>query len=150
VPVSIRVGQGFDVHPFSDDPTARWCSAGSCSRENGSCHSDADAIAHASPTPSSALPAWATRPALPTLPGAEGADSLDLSTGGADVRAAGWELAMTALSCRGAEAAPRDEQDVLEWSEPGHGERKRAERLGALGRREGNACLAVAIVSREG
>ena len=46
----MRVGQGIDVHPFSDDPArGRWSSAASAFSDTGGLggHSDADAVAHA-------------------------------------------------------------------------------------------------------
>ena len=49
VPMTVRVGQGFDVHPFSDDP-ARRLVLGGVTFEGGTGlvgHSDADAVAHA-------------------------------------------------------------------------------------------------------
>src|SRR6187455_367041 len=48
-PVSFRVGQGFDVHPFSDDP-ARMLVLGGVVFEGERAldgHSDADVVAHA-------------------------------------------------------------------------------------------------------
>ena len=44
----IRVGQGFDIHPFSDDPDRRMVLAGVSFDGPGLVgHSDADAVAHA-------------------------------------------------------------------------------------------------------
>ncbi|HEV7757865.1 MAG TPA: 2-C-methyl-D-erythritol 2,4-cyclodiphosphate synthase, partial [Acidimicrobiales bacterium] len=92
----LRIGQGFDVHPFSDDPTRPLVLGGV--RFEGAPglagHSDGDAVAHAV---TDALlgaaglgdigqhfpdddPTWA------------GADSVDLLRRAmADVRAAGWD-----------------------------------------------------------
>ena len=49
MPVTVRVGQGFDVHPFSDDPARRLVLGGVTFEEGTGLtgHSDADAVAHA-------------------------------------------------------------------------------------------------------
>ena len=49
MPVTVRVGQGFDVHPFSDDPGGALVLGGVVFEgERGLAgHSDADVIAHA-------------------------------------------------------------------------------------------------------
>jgi len=154
----IRVGQGFDVHPFSDDP-ARPLVLGGVTFPEGpglAGHSDADVVAHAV---TDALlgaaglgdigqhfpdtdPAWA------------GADSLDLlGRAVADVRAAGWEpqnVDCTVVLERPKLAPHRAamcERLTVAVGAPVTIKGKRAEGLGALGRAEGVACLAVALVT---
>jgi 2-C-methyl-D-erythritol 2,4-cyclodiphosphate synthase len=84
-----------------------------------------------------------------------GADSIELLRAAtADVRAAGWEpqnvdctvvLEVPKLAPRRAEMEQRLSSAV---GAPVTVKGKRAEGLGALGRREGIACLAVALVAR--
>jgi 2-C-methyl-D-erythritol 2,4-cyclodiphosphate synthase len=154
----IRVGQGFDVHPFSDDP-ARPLVLGGVTFPEGrglTGHSDADVVAHAV---TDALlgaaglgdigqhfpdtdPAWA------------GADSLDLlGRAVADVRAAGWEPQNVdcTVVLESPQLAPHRaamcERLTVAVGAPVTIKGKRAEGLGALGRAEGVACLAVALVT---
>ena len=154
----LRIGQGFDVHPFSDDPTRPLVLGGE--RFAGALglagHSDGDAIAHAI---TDALlgaaglgdigqhfpdddPTWA------------GADSVDLLRRAmADVRAAGWTPQN--VDCTVVLEAPRlaPHRDAIQArlsdvvGAPVTIKGKRAEGLGALGRREGVACLAVALLT---
>jgi 2-C-methyl-D-erythritol 2,4-cyclodiphosphate synthase len=154
----IRVGQGFDVHPFSDDP-ARPLVLGGVTFPEGpglAGHSDADVVAHAV---TDALlgaaglgdigwrfpdtdPAWA------------GADSIDLlGRAVADVRAAGWQPQNVdcTVVLESPKLAPHRDAMCQRLSAavgaPVTIKGKRAEGLGALGRAEGVACLAVALVS---
>ncbi|MEQ1788355.1 MAG: 2-C-methyl-D-erythritol 2,4-cyclodiphosphate synthase [Acidimicrobiales bacterium] len=157
MPVTVRVGQGFDIHPFSDDPARPLVLGGVVfDGERGLAgHSDADAIAHAV---TDALLGAAGLGDIgqhfpDTDPAYAGADSLELLRRAvADVRAAGWEPGN--VDCTVVLEAPRlaphrDEvqrrlSDVV--GAPVTVKGKRAEGLGALGRREGIACFAVAIV----
>jgi 2-C-methyl-D-erythritol 2,4-cyclodiphosphate synthase len=154
----IRVGQGFDVHPFSDDP-ARPLVLGGVTFPEGpglAGHSDADVVAHAV---TDALlgaaglgdigqhfpdtdPAWA------------GADSIELLCRAvADVRAAGWQpqnVDCTVVLETPKLAAHRDAMSgrlSAAVGAPVTIKGKRAEGLGALGRGEGIACFAVALVT---
>ena len=154
----IRVGQGFDIHPFSDDP-ARSLVLGGVTFPEGpglAGHSDADVVAHAV---TDALlgaaglgdigqhfpdhdPAWA------------GADSIDLLRRAvADVRAAGWQpqnVDCTVVLETPKLAPHRDamcERLSTAVGAPVTIKGKRAEGLGALGRSEGVACLAVALIT---
>jgi 2-C-methyl-D-erythritol 2,4-cyclodiphosphate synthase len=157
----IRIGQGFDVHPFAgDDDVERPLLLGGVRFEGErglAGHSDGDALAHAV---TDALlgaaglgdigqhfpdtdPAWA------------GADSIDLLERAiADVRRAGWEPQN--VDCTVILEAPRLAPHRLaiesRLSEalgaPVTVKAKRAEGLGTLGRREGIACLAVALLAR--
>jgi 2-C-methyl-D-erythritol 2,4-cyclodiphosphate synthase len=161
MPMSIRVGQGFDVHPFSDDPDRRLVLGGVVFEgERGlDGHSDADAIAHAV---TDALLGAAGLGDIgqhfpDTDPALEGADSLDLLRRAvADVRAAGWEPGNVdcTVVLEAPKLAPRRDEVQRRLSEvvgaPVTVKGKRAEGMGALGRREGIACLAVAVVSGEG
>jgi 2-C-methyl-D-erythritol 2,4-cyclodiphosphate synthase len=157
VPLNTRVGQGFDVHPFSDDPNRPLVLGGVVfdGARGLAGHSDADVIAHAV---TDALLGAAGLGDIgehfpDTDPALEGADSLNLLRRAvADVRAAGWEPGN--VDCTVVLEAPklapqRDElqrrlSDVV--GAPVTVKGKRAEGLGALGRGEGIACFAVAIV----
>jgi 2-C-methyl-D-erythritol 2,4-cyclodiphosphate synthase len=157
--MAVRVGHGFDVHRFTDDPQRVLVLGGvTFAGERGlEGHSDADVIAHAA---ADALlgaaglgdlgqhfpdsdPAWA------------GADSLRiLAAVAAMVREAGWEIGNVDASvvCEVPKLAPRRDEMQRNLSDaamaPVTVKGRRAEGLGALGRQEGVACWAVAIVSR--
>jgi 2-C-methyl-D-erythritol 2,4-cyclodiphosphate synthase len=161
VPVSIRVGQGFDVHPYSDDPDRPLVLGGVVFEgERGLAgHSDADVIAHA--VTDALLGATGLGDIGQHFPDTEpalaGADSLDLLRRAVlDVRAAGWEPGNVdcTVVLEAPKLAPRRDDVQHRLSEvvgaPVTVKGKRAEGLGALGRREGIACFAVAIVSRGG
>lgn len=159
MPLTVRVGQGFDVHAFSDDPDRPLVLGGvRFDGERGlTGHSDADAVAHAV---TDALLGAAGLGDIgehfpDTDPALAGADSLDLLRRAvADVRAAGWEPGNVdcTVVLEGPKLAPRRAEVEHRLSEavgaPVTVKGKRAEGLGALGRREGIACLAVAIVAR--
>lgn len=155
--MSLRVGHGFDVHPFSTDPDRELVLGGvRFPGEAGLAgHSDADAIAHAC-TDALLSPAGLgdigqlfpdTDPAL------AGADSIGLlseavrrlhALGGAVVN-----IDVTVVAER-PKLAPRKaeiEQLLSATVEaPVTVKGKRAEGLGSLGRAEGIACWAVALV----
>ena len=159
--MQLRVGQGFDVHPFSDDPQRRLVLGGvTFDGERGlEGHSDADAVAHAV---TDALLGAADLGDMgqrfpDTDPALAGADSMDLLRRVvADVRAAGWSP--TNVDCTVVLESPRlaPHRGALERSlstavgAPVTVKGKRAEGLGALGRGEGVACFAVALLVREG
>jgi len=156
----IRVGHGFDIHPFSDDPDRRMVLGGVSFDGPGLVgHSDADAVAHA------VIDALLGAAGLgdigqrysDTDPAQAGADSMALLADTvAAIRGDGWEVAN--VDCTVVLEAPRlaprrDEMsDALtevvgaQVSVKG----RRAEGLGAIGRREGVACFAVALLQREG
>jgi 2-C-methyl-D-erythritol 2,4-cyclodiphosphate synthase len=153
----IRVGQGFDVHPFSDDP-ARPLVLGGVTFPGArglAGHSDADVIAHAV---TDALLGAAGLGDIgqhfpDTDPALAGADSIDLLCRAvADVRAAGWapENVDCTVVLEAPRLAPRRDAVVERLSAavgaPVSVKGKRAEGLGALGRSEGVACFAVALV----
>jgi 2-C-methyl-D-erythritol 2,4-cyclodiphosphate synthase len=159
VDVSLRVGQGFDVHPFSDDP-ARALVLGGVHFESArglAGHSDADVVAHAvTDAMLGAAGLGDIGQHFPdTDPALAGADSIDLLRRSvADVRAAGWEpqnvdctvvLEEPKLAPRRAEMQARL-ADTVGAAVTVKG--KRPEGLGALGRSEGIACFAVALLAR--
>ncbi len=95
---AIRVGQGFDVHPWSDEPDSRLVLGGvefpGCRGLTG--HSDADVIAHA--CTDAMLGAAGLGDIGQLFPDTDrsyaGADSLRLLTEAANaVRSAGWRVA---------------------------------------------------------
>lgn len=154
----VRVGQGFDVHRFADDPARRLVLGGvEFDGERGLVgHSDADAVAHAC---ADALLGAAGLGDLgqhfpDTDPRWEGADSVALLAEVARmVRAGGWEIGNVDCSvvCESPKLAPRraEMQDRLSaaCSAPVSVTGRHAEGLGALGRGEGVACIAVAVVT---
>ena len=158
MPLTLRVGQGFDVHPFSDDP-GRPLVLGGVAFDEGTGligHSDADAVAHAV---TDALLGAAGLGDIgehfpDTDPALADADSMELLRRAiAAVRTAGWEpcnvdctvvLEAPKLAPRRAEMEQRLSDAV---GAPVTVKGKRAEGLGALGRREGIACFAVALVT---
>jgi len=158
---AVRVGQGFDVHRFTDD-TSRPLILGGV-RFDGARglegHSDADVIAHAV---ADALLGAAGLGDIgqhypDTDPKWKGANSIALL---ADVvgkiRAQGWEIGNVDCSvvCEEPKLAPHRDamQETLSASvgAPVTVKGRRAEGLGALGRREGIACWASAVLFRNG
>ncbi len=160
MPLTVRVGQGFDVHPFSDDRARPLVLGGvTFEGERGLVgHSDADVIAHAV---TDALLGAAGLGDIgqhfpDTDPALAGADSIGLLRQAvADVRAAGWEPGNVDCSVvlESPKLAPRRDDIQRTLSDavgaPVSVKGKRAEGLGALGRGEGVACFAVAIVTGE-
>ena len=154
----MRVGQGFDVHPFSDDPDRPMVLGGVVFDGPGLVgHSAADVVAHAvtdallgaaglgdigqrSPATDEAFAGAATRALL--------ADAA------ATVVSEGWTVANVdcTVILEAPKLAPRQDemQAVLTTAVGGPVtvKGKRAEGLGALGRQEGVACFAVALLLR--
>jgi len=157
--VPVRVGQGFDVHPFSDDPDRRLVLGGvAFDGEPGLAgHSDADVIAHAV---TDALLGAAGLGDIgerfpDTDPALEGADSMELlRLAVAEVRAVGWAPANVdcTVVLEAPKLAPRRQEIERGLSAavgaPVTVKGKRAEGLGALGRSEGIACFAVALLEQ--
>ena len=155
--LALRVGQGFDVHPFTDDPDRRLVLGGvHFPGERGLAgHSDADVVAHAV---TDALLGAAGLGDIgqhfpDTDPALAGADSIVLlARAVADVRAAGWvpQNVDCTVVLEAPKLAPRraaiHERLTGAVGAPVSVKGKRAEGLGALGRSEGVACLAVALV----
>jgi 2-C-methyl-D-erythritol 2,4-cyclodiphosphate synthase len=157
----VRVGQGFDVHRFSDDPARALVLGGvRFEGERGlEGHSDADVVAHAV---ADALLGAAGLGDIgqhfpDTDPRYAGADSLALlAEAVAKVRAAGWHPGN--VDCCVVTEAPKLAPHRAEMEArltdaagaPVTVKGRRAEGLGALGRSEGIACWAVAVVERLG
>lgn len=153
-----RIGQGFDIHAFSDDPVRRLVLAGVAIDGPGLVgHSDADVVAHAV---ADALLGAAGEGDMGTMfPASEqawaNADSMALLARVMEAKITpAWEVGnvditviaetprlaphIAAMADRVAQVVGADVS-----VKP-----KRAETLGALGRSEGIACLAVAVLGR--
>ena len=156
----MRVGLGFDVHPFSDDRARPLVLGGvHLSGERGLAgHSDADVVAHAV---ADALLGASGQGDLgrhfpDTDPAWAGADSLAiLARVMGLVAGSGWSPAN--VDCTVVLEAPRlaphrAEMERLLSAVVGTDvsvKASRAEGLGAIGRGEGVACWAVALVERQ-
>jgi 2-C-methyl-D-erythritol 2,4-cyclodiphosphate synthase len=156
--MKVRVGQGFDVHAFSTD-TDRVLVLGGVVFEGEAGligHSDADVVAHAC---ADALLGAAGLGDIgqhfpDTDPKWAGADSIVLLAEVAGrVRAAGFEPGNVdcAVVCELPKLSPKREVMQQRLSAavgaPVTVKGNRAEGLGAIGRGEGIACFAVAVVS---
>ncbi len=157
--MDIRVGQGFDIHRFTDDPERQLVLGGVAFPDSRGLagHSDADVIAHAV---ADALLGAAGLPDIGQLfpdtdPQWQGANSLlILAEVAARVRAAGWEPGN--VDCKVVCESPKLSvmKDVMERNlSDAIGavvtvSGRRAEGLGSLGRREGIACWSVALIAR--
>ena len=155
--MNVRVGQGFDVHRFSDDPDRVLVLGGV--RFDGARglvgHSDADVIAHA--VADALLGAASLGDIGQHFPDTDdrwrGVDSLALLRA---VRAMldrdGWDVGNVDCSvvCEEPKLAPRRAEMEQFLSEaagaPVTVKGRRAEGLGAIGRREGIACWSVALL----
>jgi len=153
----VRVGQGFDIHRFSDDPSRRLVLGGvEFPGEPGLIgHSDADAVAHA--VADALLGAAGLGDIGEHFPDTDprwaGADSLMLLTEvSTRVRTEGWEPVNVdcALVLETPKVAPHRAEMQHRLSvavgAPVAVKANRAEGLGAIGRDEGIACYAVALV----
>ena len=155
----LRVGSGFDVHPFSADPTRALVLGGvTIAGARGLVgHSDADVIAHAC---AEALLGAAGMGDLGTWfpdddPTYSGADSVQLlRTVASELRSRGWSAINIDCSvvCEAPKLAPHRNEMQRRLSDavdaPVSVKGRRAEGMGALGRREGIACWAVALITR--
>jgi 2-C-methyl-D-erythritol 2,4-cyclodiphosphate synthase len=153
----MRVGLGFDAHAFTDDPARPLLLGGvHIEGERGLAgHSDADVVAHAV---ADALLGAAGLGDLgqhfpDTDPAWAGADSLDLLRRvAALVAGAGWRVGNVdcAVVLEAPRLAPHRDamQDRLSAAADGPVtvRAKRTEGMGALGRGEGVACWAVALL----
>ena len=153
----IRVGLGFDVHAFSDDPS-RPLRLGGVVFDGSpglSGHSDADVVAHAC---ADALLGAAALGDLGThFPDTDerwrDADSIDLLGEVSErVRAGGWQPVNVdcALVLEAPKIAPHratmEQRLTAAVGAPVSVKANRAEGLGSIGRGEGIACYAVALV----
>ncbi|HEV8625436.1 MAG TPA: 2-C-methyl-D-erythritol 2,4-cyclodiphosphate synthase [Acidimicrobiia bacterium] len=154
-----RVGQGFDVHPWSDEPDRPLVLGGVVvPGERGLAgHSDADVVAHA--VADALLGAAGLGDIGTHFPDTDsrwqGADSLSLLAHVVSlVQAEGWSIGNvdTTVVLEAPKLAPH--KAAMEKRLAGvvgaavSVKAKRAEGLGALGRGEGVACLAVALLFR--
>ena len=159
VDVPIRVGQGFDVHPWSDDPARPLVLGGVrfAGQTGLAGHSDADVVAHA--CTDALLGASGLGDIGQLFPDTDerwrGADSLALLAEAARaVRRAGWEPAnvdCTVVLDRPKLAPHRQsmqERLSAAVAAPVTVKGKRTEGVGSLGRGEGVVCHAVALVVR--
>jgi 2-C-methyl-D-erythritol 2,4-cyclodiphosphate synthase len=155
--LTLRIGQGFDVHPFSDDPGRPLVLGGVAVPGPGlKGHSDADVVCHAI---IDALLGAAGAGDIGTMfpdtsPALAGADSLELLARALERISPPWRAVN--VDCTVIAEAPR----LAAYRETMQGrlsqtlgapvsvKAKRAEALGALGRGEGIACLAVALLEQ--
>jgi len=157
--ITMRVGQGFDVHRFTDDPTRQMVLGGVVfPGERGLAgHSDADVVAHA--VADALLGAAGLGDIGQHFPDTDaqwqGADSIDLLREVARMlENAGWTAVNVDCNvvCEHPALAPRRGEmegrllDVV--GAPVSVKGRRAESLGAIGRGEGIACWAVALVAK--
>lgn len=157
--MTIRIGQGFDVHAFSDDPTRKLVLGGvHFENERGlHGHSDADVIAHAC---ADALLGAAGLGDIgqhfsDTDPQWKNADSMKILESVMQMlRAEGWNVGNIDLTviCESPKIAPArnqiQEKLTAVVQAPVTVKGKRAEGLGAIGRAEGIACFAVTVVEK--
>jgi len=155
--VSTRVGLGYDVHPFADDPTRPLVMGGVTVEGPGLAgHSDADVVAHAV---ADALLGPAGLPDLGTLfPASDeqhrGASSMRLLADVvARVVAAGWSIVNVdvVVAAERPALAPHVDAIAASVSTTVGGafvsvKPKRGEGIGTIGRGEGIACWAVALL----
>ena len=157
--MEVRVGQGFDVHAFSDDPSRTLVLGGvAFEGEPGLLgHSDADAIAHA--CCDALLGAVGLGDIGLLFPDTDvslaGADSIELLRDVVDrVNSDGWAIGNVdcTVMCERPKIAPRRAEIerclTSAIGSPVSVKASTTERLGAIGRSEGIACLAVAVVTR--
>ena len=157
--MNVRVGQGFDIHPWSDDPARALVLGGVVlPGERGLAgHSDADVVAHA--VADALLGAAGLGDIGTHFPDTDshwrGADSLALLAHVVGlVGAEGWSISNvdTTVVLEAPRLAPH--KAAMEERLAGvvgaevSVKAKRAEGLGALGRGEGIACFAVALLLR--
>jgi 2-C-methyl-D-erythritol 2,4-cyclodiphosphate synthase len=156
--MTTRVGQGFDIHRFSDDATRQLVLGGVVFEGSRGLHghSDADAVTHA------VIDALLGAAGLgdigeqfpDTDPKWKGADSIEMLRHAASlVRAAGFAIGNVDCSvvCESPKLAPHRaamQQRLTDAAgAPVTVKGRRAEGLGALGREEGIAVWATAIIS---
>ncbi len=156
----IRVGQGFDIHPFSEDPNRPMVLGGIAFPDDSpglAGHSDADVIAHAvTDAILGAAGLGDIGSHFPdTDPALAGADSIELlRAAAASVRAEGWlpQNADCSVVLDAPKLAPRRDEMQERLSDalgaPVTVKGKRPEGIGSLGRHEGIACWATALVVR--
>lgn len=152
----MRVGQGFDIHRFADDDRPLVLAGVHIPGERGlHGHSDADAIAHA--VSDALLGAAGLGDIGEHFPDSDpqwkGADSMQiLRQVVGKVRAAGWRVENVDVNviCERPKIAPHraamQANLVAAVGAPVSVKGRRAEGLGSIGRVEGIACMAVALL----
>ncbi len=157
---ALRVGQGYDIHAFSDDPARPLVLGGVVISGDGVAglvgHSDADAVSHA--IADAVLGAAGLgdlgRHMPDTDPAWAGADSLEILRRVVELAfGAGWipvNADCTVVAER-PRLAPHVDHMAAKLTEalgaPVNVKATRAEGLGALGRAEGIACTAVVLLT---
>lgn len=155
--MSLRIGNGFDIHAFADDPARTLVLGGVVFDGHRGLrgHSDADVVAHAV---AEALLGAAGLGDIGTLfPDTDeryaGADSIELlRTVAGVVREKGWQVVNVDCSvvCESPKLAPHREAMQRRLADAAGGpvtvKGRRAEGLGALGRGDGIACFASALL----
>jgi len=157
--MAARVGMGFDVHPFSGDPLRRLVLGGVVvgSGRGLAGHSDADVVCHAVADALLGAAGLGDMGGIfpDTDPAWKDADSTSMLAEVARlVVDEGWAVAN--VDCSVVAEAPRlaPHRAAMEArlaevvGAPVAVKPKRAEGLGALGRQEGIACWAVALIER--
>lgn len=159
--VGFRVGQGFDIHRFEENPSGKKLVLGGVVFEGERAlvgHSDADAIAHAV---ADALLGAAGLGDIgehfpDTDPKWEGANSIEILRDVASkLTEAGYRIQNVDCSvvCERPKLAPQREAMQQNLSRAIGAQvtvkGRRAESLGALGRAEGIACFAVALIAKD-
>jgi len=155
----MRVGHGFDVHPFSDDDGRLLVLGGErLPGERGLAgHSDADVLAHAvADAILGAAGLGDIGSHFPdTDPAWEGADSMGLLAAVVSLaREAGWTVGNVDVTVVAEVPKLAPHRSAMEANitavvgAPVSVKATRAEGLGSLGRREGIACFAVALLER--
>jgi 2-C-methyl-D-erythritol 2,4-cyclodiphosphate synthase len=155
----LRIGEGFDVHPFSTDPNRRLILGGVHIPGSPGLvgHSDADAISHA--ITDALLGASGLGDIGQHFPDTDptwkGVDSIRLLAAAVGlVRAEGWRIGNvdSTVVLEVPKLAPYRMAMVDRLTEvvgaPVSVKAKRAEQLGSIGRREGIAVFAVALLVR--
>ena len=152
----MRVGQGFDIHRFADDDRPLVLAGVHIVGEPGlHGHSDSDAIAHA--VSDALLGAAGLGDIGEHFPDSDpqwkGADSMQILRQVVDkVRAAGWRVENVDVNviCERPKIAPHrtamQANLVAAVGAPVSVKGRRAEGLGSIGRVEGIACMAVALL----
>jgi len=158
----IRVGQGFDIHRFEDSPTPGRVLVLGGQQFPGERtlvgHSDADVIAHA--VADALLGAAGMGDIGQHFPDTDAkwknADSIEILRAVAGMLTnAGWTIGNVDCSvvCESPKLAPKRDAMQVSLSNaagaPVTVKGRRAEGLGALGRSEGIACFASAVVTRD-
>jgi 2-C-methyl-D-erythritol 2,4-cyclodiphosphate synthase len=157
--MTARVGMGYDIHPVSDDPARPMVLGGVTFDGPGLVgHSDSDVIAHA--CTDALLGAAGLGDIGSHFPDTDhalaGADSIELLRAvGDELRAEGWVVGNVdcAVVCDSPRVGPHRAQMQERLSAAAGGpvtvKGKRPEGIGALGRGDGIACWAVALIERE-